>query len=780
MTLARPKYTIAKVLLVLIVIVTFIRQGWVIFQESTPVISLIDNIIAATISLFTAAMCSYIARQNTFTQKAWYFFAAAFTAFFLGDIIWIILEFTLQKDPFPSVADIFYLAVVPLCGFGLLSFPKKPVQQHEITRVLLNVLLMLGAIGTFLWHFLFSQIVQNTQPDVGFLVSFAYIIADITVLAIVFFTFFRSGGQQYRTEFLWIGAGFLFNIIADLGFSFSSAYDIEAQIMFLNGGWSWFAVCISTAAYFNLHRSQKVIDLTNQPLVLNSVFVMSAPLLASFATAIIYVFSSPDNVLQHTGTGIGFLIVLVMVMLRQTAMFIENKTLNEDLLRFSDDLEQRVQQRTQQLEWAATHDALTGLSNRVRLQQHLSTVLQEGTVAVMFIDLDGFKRINDTLGHLIGDELLREVAFRLRGSIPIDGLVCRTGGDEFVVVLPSHEDAQTHATYLLKQLEKPFLVLELEFALTASIGVSISPKDGNDAETLQRHADAAMYTAKHLGQGKIEFFTQAIRDQLERRLEIEQHLRGAISSHEFSLHFQPIVQTTTRQLQSFEALIRWNSVALGKVAPAEFIHVAEESGLIGSITNWVIDTALTQQRQWLEAGYAIVPIAVNVPMAQIAQPDFFVFVQQSLEKHGLPAQYLHLELLEDALAQPHVADALRQFRILGVKISIDDFGTGYSNLSYLHNLPIDTLKIAQVFIANANHINSEALLKTIIAIGETLGLHVIAEGVETAQQLEQLQRLSCDAIQGYVFAAPAESSAAKTWLEQPLFKFQREVNGKIA
>ena len=468
--------------------------------------------------------------------------------------------------------------------------------------------------------------------------------------------------------------------------------------------------------------------------------------------------------------------MLLLIFLRKYNTLSENRTLNLSLLELSEQLEERIQKRTEQLEWNATHDALTGLANRLLLQKHLEEQLQNDLpLQVIYIDLDGFKRINDTLGHAIGDEILKTVATRLAEIVPSQALVARTGGDEFVIV--ADKNITGLGQLVLRQLEQPFAILDMVLSISASLGIATSPEN---AESLQRYADAAMYTAKQRGPGQIEWFNDNIRAQLNRRVKIEQQLHAAIqnlqTSCEFQVVYQAIVCAESGQLESLEALIRWDSPLLGTVSPGEFISIAEETGLIIPITTWVLHCICQQQARWQQDGLTIVPIAINIPMGQIDQPDLYQNIKAALELHQLEAKYLRLELLENAFAQPQVERSLQKFKELGLKIAIDDFGTGYSSLMYLHRLPVSTLKIPHAFTSALEQASIQTLVKSIIGIAKALGLKVVAEGVETTAQLEQLQNWGCDAIQGYLFAQPSNTEIAQQWLSQKILTLKHRIN----
>ena len=385
-------------------------------------------------------------------------------------------------------------------------------------------------------------------------------------------------------------------------------------------------------------------------------------------------------------------------------------------------------------------------------------------VALLFIDLDNFKRINDSLGHHVGDLLLQAAAQRLWGCVRQDDILARLGGDEFVLVLwsLSHAgEAALVADKVLKVLDLPFLTEGHELHVSGSVGISMYPADGLDVETLMRAADTAMYHAKENGRGNYQFFTEALNVAIQHRLTVENQLRQALARGEFTLHYQPQVRMDSGRIISAEALLRWNRAGHDMIAPTEFIAIAEETALILPIGEWVLREACTQLRRWRDDGHPDLTIAVNLSPRQMSQPGLPDMVQQILHATGLPAETLDLEITESVLMQPSGENMamLKQLSDMGVQLSVDDFGTGYSSLSYLKRFPVDVLKIDQSFVRGIGRdANDMAIADAIIGMAQGLDLEVIAEGVETAEQAAYLQAHGCQSAQGYYVqrAAPVQ------------------------
>ncbi|WP_158020824.1 putative bifunctional diguanylate cyclase/phosphodiesterase [Chromobacterium sphagni] len=449
------------------------------------------------------------------------------------------------------------------------------------------------------------------------------------------------------------------------------------------------------------------------------------------------------------------------------------------------DLDQRVAERTQALENAnqqlegeiserrraedrldrlAHHDPLTSLPNRLlfhkRLQQALDRPeIGERGLALLYIDLDRFKDVNDTMGHYVGDQLLMAVAARLSAHVRPQDLLARLGGDEFVCVLDqldSRDTAGIVAEKLLSLFNQPFAVHDNDLYLSASIGISFALGDGADVDTLVRNADIAMYQAKSTGRNRCQPYTPELSAAAEARVAIERQLRQALDNHEIEVHYQPKVDSASGALIGAEALARWNSPMLGSVPPARFIPIAEECGLILPLGELVLEKTCRQLAQWRQQGFSIPSVSVNLSVKQLEHDDLPQRIQALLDRHGLAPGQLELEITESVImAVDDAIVTLAALRKLGVRLSIDDFGTGYSSLAYLRQLPVQVLKIDRSFIMGIGAgKDGEAIIRTIIALAASLGLDPVAEGVETQAQVDFLRQAGCTAIQGFHYGRP--------------------------
>ena len=418
-------------------------------------------------------------------------------------------------------------------------------------------------------------------------------------------------------------------------------------------------------------------------------------------------------------------------------------------------------------------DTLTDLPNRSLLADRVGQLTSVSRrdhrpFTLMFMDLDQFKNINDTHGHSVGDALLSEMARRLQGSLREIDTVARLGGDEFAVLLPGADaaGAELVAAKLLERLAEPCMVQGHELSMTMSIGIATYPSDGDDYEILSRNADTAMYRAKHEGKATWRFFAAGMQQRSARQLQLESALRRAIERNELLLHYQPQLDADGDQLVGVEALLRWRHPEFGMVSPAEFIPLAETSGQIVAIGEWVLRTAVTQLKSWIDAGVAPMVVAVNLSAVQFRHAGLPAVVTRALSDAGLPARYLELELTESVTANPTAAismmDALHS---LGVRLSLDDFGTGYSSLNYLKRFPLHTLKIDQSFVRDIDtDPDDRAIVRAIIQLARALNLQTIAEGVETDAQHQFLRHEGCDMMQGYRFCRPMDAAALEMWI----------------
>lgn len=433
-------------------------------------------------------------------------------------------------------------------------------------------------------------------------------------------------------------------------------------------------------------------------------------------------------------------------------------------------------QLEEQLEYQATHDLVTGLPNRVMLNDHIRAAIasakrEKGMFGVLFFDLDRFKLINDSLSHAVGDNVLRNIGTRVASMMRAQDTFARLGGDEFVAVITSlknEADIGKVANKLLENLSTPQKIQDIDLTVTSSVGIAVYPRDGDNAEMLLRNADTAMYRAKELGGAQYQFYTTELAKSSVSRLELENELRQAISNNEFFLCYQPQFNLSTKEIIAVEALIRWQHPTKGVILPLDFIPLAEDTGLILPIGEWVLRTACQQAKTWHDMGLPKIRVSVNVASQQFKQSNLVSMVDEILKEAGLEPKYLEIEMTENTILKnlEHY-NVIKELKKLGVNIALDDFGTGYSSLHYLREIPIDRLKIDQSFIQNIDiNTGDEVIIQAVIAMSHNLNFEVMAEGVESQKQLDFLKQKVCDEVQGFYFSKPLTADNLVAFLKK--------------
>ncbi|HXH02643.1 MAG TPA: EAL domain-containing protein [Candidatus Competibacteraceae bacterium] len=472
------------------------------------------------------------------------------------------------------------------------------------------------------------------------------------------------------------------------------------------------------------------------------------------------------------GSGLAAAIAVITLLILSLALVV---TLLDARLESKARLAEQLHQANRELTRLVRHDTLTGLPGRALLEERIARQIEQaqarqGLFAVVFIDLDGFKEINDSLGHHQGDELLRQVAARLSSSPRHDDLVARIGGDEFVLVagISAVQDVAAICERVLATLTRPVLLGESQRLISASLGVALYPYDGDDARSLLINADAAMYRVKKRGRNGYELYAAAGNADAQRHLELQYDLYQGLQSQQFELHYQPIFACPDGRIVGAEALLRWCHPDKGLIAPGEFIPLAERTGLIIALGQWVLQQSCRQLARWRAQGHPLW-LSLNLSPRQFEQADLVESMRRVLTEWPLPAGTLVLEITESvALHNPeHSVRVLEELERLGLRVALDNFGTGYSSLGYLRRFCVHKLKIDCSFIANLGRQRDDALVAAIIALGHTLGLQVVAEGVETPQQFARLRQLGCDEVQGFLLGRPMPAAEFEAWLARP-------------
>ncbi|MCL6572993.1 MAG: EAL domain-containing protein, partial [Bacillus sp. (in: Bacteria)] len=611
-------------------------------------------------------------------------------------------------------------------------------------------------------------------------VSIGYPMGDL-ILLLGAISFYLASEYFFSPKVLYlIFLSLVIQIFADSAYLYLTAKDVYASAGVFDPLWSFALLLMGIAGIFtiNIYGEKENEKITNKKTTYFIKNFFSLRLLLPYISVISLFMVMVYQRKEINSLIIGSAVAIILVILRQIFTLVENQTLIKNYHGLTEELEQKIEVRTkeiskknhqllaavQKMKHMAYHDVLSGLPNRRLFLEKLTTSMDDAKrhsykLAVIFIDLDRFKNINDTLGHDFGDLLLKFVSKEMSTSLRDIDTISRQGGDEFTILLNQISD-EREVISLIEQMQsivaKPILIKGQELHISMSIGVALYTKEGISAEELLKHADMAMYRAKEAGGNKLKFFSTEMTETISKKMTLENGLRKAITTNEFELHYQPQVNLETGKIIGMESLIRWNTDS-GMISPGEFIPLAEETRLIIPIGEWVLYTACKQAKIWHDSGYSHLKLAVNLSPLQFLHENLVNVVSTVLERTQFNPQSLEIEITEGV----SVSDAeeaiikMQAIRDLGVRISIDDFGTGYSSLIYLKRFPINSLKIAQPFIEDILCNDSDkALVKAIISMAHSLRLSVIAEGVETREQLQTLMELHCDDVQGYIYSKP--------------------------
>jgi diguanylate cyclase len=778
---ARAVSPLIQNLTVLTVLFALVQQIWsfITFYKIADNV-LVEGVARVLPTLFAALTVAMISRQHpNRASLPWRYLALALGIYTFGTILYQLFKGVFNITAFPSIADVFLSLTPMVMVYGFFRLPHVDLKRLDALRAVIDSGIIVMTISGFIWFFVLAPAIlahYAKSKGLSFEVSLAmtYPIYDLLALALLITNVARWERSSLGTELRWLMLGLIGWLVADGYFLARCFFPPLPESHPLESGWAWGALMIVIAARGSLSEpsAEHLKARTNTLLVRYGAYmalVLVFPLL---------LFAQGFAPLQRIGTEIITGLIFLAVIARQIVLTMHLEHSNAQLQKLSNELEARVSARTADLEFQTLHDALTGLPNRVFNERHLNRMLEVQrssnlSVAVLYIDLDHFKDINDTLGHPIGDEVLRQVTQRFQACIPENGFLARLGGDEFSLVLSKLEPATAVASAeqiaegFIQSLSSALRVGDADFFLGASVGISLAPNDGLDATSLQKHADSAMYRAKREGVGW-RLYSPDIDANTTLRLETERALRRALETDpgsSFSVHYQPILEIQTGQIVALEALVRWNDENVLR-SPAQFIPIAEECGLIVPLGNWILREACKQLVIWKDYDLRV---SVNVSTAQFERPDFVGIVQQTLSSTKLPPERLSLELLESVLVSrfEETASKITQLRATGVRLALDDFGSGYSSLSYLNRLTFDTLKLDRSFVhALGSARDTRALVAAIVSIASEFGMDTIAEGVETKAQLETLHALGCDKVQGWLYAPAMSATELETFLKR--------------
>jgi diguanylate cyclase (GGDEF)-like protein len=694
------------------------------------------------------------ARRSTGRLRtSWYLLGGAALSWGLGQVVWTWYEVVLDQEvPYPGLADVGFLVCVPLLLAGVLTFPSSSLRRMGRTRAVVDGLITASAIlfasyGTFLGEVyaareghLFERVLAVTYP-----------VADVVIVAVVLAVLARRS-QRLAGPLPVLAAGALSLALADSAFAYMTAKGSYGDDPVTDLFWPLGFVLIAYAAWLPQPAPARLEARRS-----GSVPGMMLPYLPVLPAVAVYVTRTVSGAGVGPFLGVTGGVLVVLFVVRQGVTLLENRELTADLERTVDEL----REREGQLEFQAFHDPLTGLANRALFRDRLEHAVEQrraSPVSVLFVDLDDFKTVNDSLGHDAGDRLLVAAAERLRACVRAGDTVARLGGDEFAILLEgptAGEDGPQLAQRVLAALDVPFSIAGRDLRVSASLGLAGGQLAS--AEGLLQDADLAMYAAKANGKSRMEVFHHRMRASAVDRLDLVADVQRAVEAGELVVHYQPVIDLLTLDVHGHEALVRWQHPRRGLLGPDAFIGLAEETGAIVPMGWWVLEEACHEAATWptTKAG-APSTVGVNLSARQVLDPAAVTVVAGVLERTGIDPGRVVLEITESVLLDAEeIGHRLHQLRALGVRLAIDDFGTGYSSLSYLTRLPVDIVKIDRSFVERlGGPPGDEVLVRAVVQLARSLGLRSVGEGVETSAQLERLREFGCDAAQGFLFGRP--------------------------
>jgi diguanylate cyclase (GGDEF)-like protein len=681
---------------------------------------------------------AYRASKNH-QKMFWLLLSIGVFIYLTASTVWFITNVLLGIYSYPGPADLLWISAY-LTLLAALLFRVSALRYSMSQRPLYNILMLMTVASALSIYYLINPLLIQAEGSLAItFLTIAYPLLDIVILFAAISLYYLAQYSRQRKVLLLIAVGFTLQIIADTVLVYLSILGMYVSGHPIEPLWQGCLLLCGLAGLYEIkskkeHKEEGI----HKMMPLYNVF----PYLC--ITLLLYMVMHSHG-FKLNALSIGLSIVMLLTIMRQLSTLSENA---------------RLMNEYKQLAYC---DTITGLNNRARFKKDLEVVLAEAqehqaTIGLMLIDLDRFKNINDTLGHPVGDALLKVFAERLIELVQYPGQVYRIGGDEFVLLIPNTSAAgcASIAEELIQAMDKPFRIEGWEIIISPSIGISLFPENGDQPEQLFKYADAAMYYAKEQGKNNYKFYTAELNDEVTRKGTLEYGLRKALEENQFMLVYQAKVDLNTNQIVGVEALLRWNHPKYGVISPMEFIPLAEETGQIVDIGQWVLRMACQQNKQWQEAGLPQISISVNVSIRQFQNHQFANIVRGILEETKLSPQFLELEVTESVLH--HASESigiLNELSAMGVGISLDDFGTGYSSMNILRKLPFNTIKIDKSFIDEiTTTAASQSIVRAIIEMGIHLDINIVAEGIEHDQQIEFLRQHRCGIGQGYIFEKP--------------------------
>lgn len=750
MTMLKEK----RFIIIFILMNVLILFGWnLIFRGNVWLMNL-DILILQTIAMLFGLIQFRKAYKKTDNQQKtfWLILSIGAALCLVGNIFWLVPQIIKGEFVSTSIEYLFWL-LGRITYLIALFYRIRGINTIKFKKVyIFNILIFMITTASVTLYYLIEPTLNYAENSLSsIVVALMYPIINSSILLMIFVICYLIYKKIESRIMIFLAGGFLLTVIGDSYYAF-----LESSSNFAPGGtvaylWLIGMWLLGFAGYF-AKDNERVRDQYDEGFGLRNTTIL--PYISTLVL-IILVIDSYNWIVNSLSFGL--LIVIGMIIFRQLLIIKENNGL------------------IREFSYLAYHDPLTGLSNRTEFKETLESEMkrvQDKEIVLMLIDLDRFKVANDTLGHQVGDEILVKAAERIEEVLGPNMKVFRLGGDEFAVIILQEMDSKCNvlAEKILQNIQKPFKLNDYEISLTASIGISAFPKTGRSYEELFKFADTAMYLAKDSGKNGFKYYDDNLSEVMERRLKIESDLRKGLEKNQFELYYQPKVSLDSREITGVEALLRWNHPELGWISPVEFIPIAEETGQVMAIGEWVLRNACRQNQIWREKGLPSIRMSVNVSVKQFQHGGLVRIVKKALEESGLSPHYLEIEVTESIMQNTsESSEVLHQFREMGIQISIDDFGTGYSSLNIIQQLPIDTIKLDRSFITDIENENQLSMVKTIINLGENLKLNVVAEGIETEYQLTKLIESGCQIGQGFLFSKPVEPDQFELLLRQRVF-----------
>jgi diguanylate cyclase (GGDEF)-like protein len=715
---------------------------WNLILHETEWLSVLGTSLFPIIIGFVSFKWNYQAYKSIKGQEKyiWLITSLGLILHITGNVIWFLVAAIQDAYVAPDISYLFWILAYVAFLSGLIYKLRLKSPIISTNPYLFNTAIFMIVISALFIHYFVRPYVAKEEDLFQLIISgLMYPVVDISILFVSSLLYSLVRSNHDKLVMLCFLYSFYLSIFGDTLTAFMKTNNGSYQL-FIEPLWVGSLLLIGYAGYVAQRRKQTIHELDTLPTKESS--------FPYFGIFILIVLAFQSINWHINALNIGLLLLFVLIIGRNLVIIRKNRNL---MLKYRE---------------LAYEDSLTGLSNRSCFKLDLEKAIEKAEIydkqlSILLLDLDRFKMINDTLGHLVGDQLLKETARSLQQALGHKCSIYRLGGDEFVVLLEeaSGKKAENTAKEIIEVFKNTFTINHQEINITPSVGISSFPESGRDSDTLFKAADAAMYLAKGKGRNNYQFYNSDLNQVLTRRLLIENELRKAINRNEFEIYYQPKFHLQSRRLIGMEALLRWNSKKLGSVSPAEFIPVAEDTGLIVNIGEWVLKNACIQNKKWQQQGYEALCLSVNVSVQQFKHSNIVNSVQSILRETGLNPNDLELEITESIMQNVEESKkVMAGLRGLGLKISLDDFGTGYSSLHILKNLPISTLKIDKSFISDIKVENDQSMVKGIIDIASNLDLEIVAEGIEHEYQLEVLAAYDCHYGQGYLFSKPVSVS----------------------